>query len=75
MSKHQILGKSVRKLVQIGNAVGITLPAEYLKNHNLELGQSMEVCFNDVVMIEPLDLEKVRKVVERDDKEEGKSQV
>lgn len=74
MSEHQVLGKSIRKLVQIGNAVGITLPAEYLKAHNLELGQSMEVYFNDVIRVEPLNLEKIRKVLDRGDNEKRKSQ-
>jgi len=74
MSKHQILGKSVRKLIQIGNSIGVTLPTEYLKAHALKVGSSMEICFNEILRVEPLDLERIKKAVERGDDEERKSE-
>jgi antitoxin component of MazEF toxin-antitoxin module len=74
MSKHQILGKSVRKLVKVGNSIGITLPTEYLKAHNLKVGESMEICFNEILRVEPLNLERIKKAVERGDDEERKPQ-
>jgi antitoxin component of MazEF toxin-antitoxin module len=71
MSKHQILGKSVRKLIKVGNSIGITLPTEYLRAHNLELGGSMEICFDQILYVEPLNMEKIQQVVEQRRKEKG----
>jgi antitoxin component of MazEF toxin-antitoxin module len=72
MSKHQILGKSVRKLVKVGNSIGITLPAEYLRAHNLELGGSMEICFDRILHAEPLDLMKIQRALEHESEEKEK---
>jgi len=57
--------ENLRKLIQIGNTIGITLLAEYLKARHLKLGESMEIHFDEVICAEPLDLAKVRKAVER----------
>ena len=68
------MGKTLRKVLKVGNSIGVTLPKQFLTAHGLKLGDNLELLFNDVVMIQPLDLEKVRKAVERSDKEERKSQ-
>ncbi len=52
----------------------MTLPRKFLNAHGLKLGDDVELFFNDVVMIQPLDLEKVRKAVERGDNEKRKPQ-
>jgi len=74
MPEHKTLGKTIRKVVKIGNSIGVTLPRKFLDAHGLQLGDDLELCFNDIIRIEPLNLEKVRKAVERGDNEEGKSQ-
>lgn len=47
-------GKDVRKVVQIGNCQGVTLPKNFLKRHDLELGDQVEIVFNNVLKITPL---------------------
>lgn len=69
MTKHKVLGKTIRKIVKVGNSIGITLPREYLEAHNLKLGESMEICFNKILRVEPLNLEKIKQAVEHGNKE------
>jgi len=73
MPEHEILGKTVRKIVKVGNSFGVTLPRKFLNAHGLKLGDDLELFFNDVVMIQPLDLEKVKKVLDRGDDEKRKA--
>lgn len=68
------MGKAIRKVVKVGNSIGVTLPKKFLVAHGLQLGDDLELFFDDVVMIQPLDLEKVRKAVERGGNEERKSE-
>jgi antitoxin component of MazEF toxin-antitoxin module len=63
MKKHEALGKTVRRILQVGNSSGVTLPDEYLRAHGLKRGDLVEVTFNRKVLIEPLNLEELRRKV------------
>jgi len=74
MTKHKVLGKTIRKIVKVGNSIGITLPREYLEAHNLKLGESMEICFNKKILrVEPLNLQKIKQAVEHGNKESAEN--
>jgi antitoxin component of MazEF toxin-antitoxin module len=40
---------SKRKLITVGGSVGITLPAKFLKESQLKVGDQMAVVFDDVL--------------------------
>jgi len=72
MTKTECLGKDVKKIIQAGASLAITLPKAYLEAHGLKQGDFVEVYFNSVIHIEPLDLNQVKaklgKTTEREDK-------
>ncbi len=60
-------GKDLRRVLQIGESTGITLPAEYLKLNNIERGDKVEVVFSgEVVKVQPFNEEEIRKRVEEE---------
>ena len=59
-TKSEYFGKDVRKIVQVGRALAITLPRTYLQTHSLQQGDLVEVYFNKVIYIEPLNLNEVK---------------
>jgi antitoxin component of MazEF toxin-antitoxin module len=63
MGTREVLGKAVRRIVRVGNSSGVTLPNQYLKAHGLKHGDLVEVIFNRKVLIEPLNLEELRRKV------------
>ena len=52
--EHQFLGKDVRKIIQVGKCFAVTLPKEYIEEHELKLGDLLEINFNDALHIEPV---------------------
>lgn len=45
------------KIVQIGNAVGITLPAEWVREHGLKVGDRVYKVANSMITINPKPIE------------------
>ena len=39
-----------RKLVRQGGSIGVTLPAKFLKESRLNVGDTVEMAFNDIVI-------------------------
>ena len=54
------LGKAIKKIIQVGHCHAITLPREYLKAHNLKQGDFVEVFFNSIIHVEPLDMNEIK---------------
>lgn len=54
------MGKSIRKIVQIGECSGVILPKEYLERNDIERGDEIELVFNGIVKIKPIDEDKIR---------------
>jgi antitoxin component of MazEF toxin-antitoxin module len=49
------VGKTVKKLLKIGESAAITLPPDYLKKFNLEPGEDyVEIFYNDLLIVKPL---------------------
>lgn len=48
--------KSIRKIVQIGDASAVTIPPEYLRKQDLERGDEVNLFFSEsgVVLIKPI---------------------
>ena len=61
-------GKDVRRLFKLGHSLVITLPSEYVKKKGLKEGDLLEVYFDDVVYMKPVNVdeftEKIRKLKE-----------
>jgi antitoxin component of MazEF toxin-antitoxin module len=62
------VGKDVRKLFKLGGSLVITLPNEYVKRRSLKEGDLVEIYFDDIVYMRPVNvdefIEKIRKVKE-----------
>jgi len=55
------IGKTVKKLLKIGESAAITLPPDYLKKFNLEPGEDyVEIFYNDLLIIKPLPKRKLQ---------------
>jgi antitoxin component of MazEF toxin-antitoxin module len=53
----------IRKIVKFGsNSLAIILPTEYVKKKKLEKGKHVLVMYNDVLIIKPIDIEKLKEV-------------
>lgn len=46
MSEERKYGKSLRRVVQIGESLGITLPKDYVKKLGLKKGDVVELLFD-----------------------------
>jgi antitoxin component of MazEF toxin-antitoxin module len=61
--------KDVRRLVKLGYSLVIVLPSKYVKKKGLKEGDLMEIYFDDVVYMKPVDIkefaERARKIKER----------
>jgi antitoxin component of MazEF toxin-antitoxin module len=57
----EYLGKDVRKIIRVGDSAGVTIPKEYLEAHGLKIGDRMELNFNHILNIEPLNQAEIRK--------------
>ena len=57
----EYLGKDVRKIIRVGGSAAVTLPKEYLEAHSLKLGDKMELNFNHILNIEPVNRAEIRK--------------
>jgi antitoxin component of MazEF toxin-antitoxin module len=64
-SKHHVLGKAIRKVVRVGNSLALTIPPEYIKEHNIKKGDSFEICFDNVYHAEPLSIKEIQRKVEQ----------
>jgi len=66
--KDEKIGKDVRRLFKLGGSFVITLPNEYVKRRNLKEGDLVEIYFDDIVYMRPVNvdefIEKIRKVKE-----------
>nr|QBN22556.1 hypothetical protein [uncultured archaeon] len=68
------IGKKQRKIFKVGDSKVVSLPPEFLRQHDIKEGDEVEVLFNDIVQIEAVDEENVHKEMEsRDLKKEKKS--
>jgi len=54
MGEHKILGKAVNKLRRVGGSFVLVIPMNYVKTHELENGDSMEIFFDEILRIEPV---------------------
>lgn len=64
-NKSNNVGKSIRKIVQVGNASAITLPVDFFEKSDLERGDKVEIIFsNNILKIQPLEDEKIEKGIE-----------
>ena len=61
MSKPELLGKDIRKVLPVGDSLAVTIPKEYVEAHNIKKGDTMEVLFNEILHISPVNLEEIRK--------------
>jgi hypothetical protein len=70
MSEKEFYGKDVRRLIKLGDSLVISLPQEYIHHHNLKQGARVEIYYNDVVHLAPLDVHgiklKLGKVAEKE---------
>jgi antitoxin component of MazEF toxin-antitoxin module len=57
----EVLGKDVRKIIQVGGSAAITLPKEYLQAYGLKLGDKVELIFDSCIRIEPVRPEEIRR--------------
>jgi antitoxin component of MazEF toxin-antitoxin module len=61
-------GKDVRRLFKLGHSLVITLPSEYVKKKGLKEGDLLEIYFDDIVYMKPVNVdefsEKIRKLKE-----------
>jgi antitoxin component of MazEF toxin-antitoxin module len=55
------LGKDIRKIIRVGGSAAVTLPKEYLKAHNLKLGDKVEMNFNEVLHLEPVNVAEIKR--------------
>jgi antitoxin component of MazEF toxin-antitoxin module len=66
--KDEKVGKDVRRLFKLGGSLVITLPNEYVKRRSLKEGDLVEIYFDDIVYMRPVNvdefIEKIRKVKE-----------
>jgi antitoxin component of MazEF toxin-antitoxin module len=62
------IGKELRRVFKLGYSMAIVLPSEYVKKKGLKTGDLMEIYFDDVIYMKPVDVkelvEKARKVKE-----------
>jgi len=58
------IGKTVRKIGEISGSYMIFLPKEFIKEHGLKKGDYVEVYFNDMLHIIPVDKKRLEKAVE-----------
>lgn len=45
---------SIRKIIKVGNSLAITLPDEFVEDHNLQKGQTVIITFDDYLKLDPL---------------------
>jgi antitoxin component of MazEF toxin-antitoxin module len=55
--KHNKVGKHIRKVIPAGGSLAITLPADYVKAHDIKAGDKIELTYNDVFLGKPIKLE------------------
>lgn len=51
--------KDIRKLIKDGSSTVVTIPPEFLENNNLERGDQIELIYNGVLVVKPLDPEAI----------------
>jgi len=57
--------KTVRKNIQAGECVGITLPRRYLETHNLKRGDKVEILYtHHVLLVKPICADKIEREIE-----------
>jgi antitoxin component of MazEF toxin-antitoxin module len=64
MEKKRV-GKTVRSVIHLGDALAITLPNAYVRENNIKPGDKVEVLFNHVIVARPLREEKLKEVLEK----------
>ena len=71
--KHSI-GKTERKVINIGDSFGITLPKSFVETHGLKKGDKVLVYYNSLLLLEPQKgehiLEEIKTKLEKLKKEE-----
>ena len=55
------LGKDVRRIIRVGDSIGITLPPDYLRAHGLKVGDQIELTYNRIIRFEPISREEIRR--------------
>ena len=55
----------IRTIIQVGGSLAITLPMEYVKTHNIKIGDSIYILYNDYIYIKPINKEELAKKVEK----------
>jgi antitoxin component of MazEF toxin-antitoxin module len=57
----KVFGKDVRKVIQVGKALAITLPANYVKTNDIKLGDLIELEYNRKFHGQPVDLKEIQR--------------
>lgn len=52
MEKH--FGRAVRKIIQVGECSGITIPKEYLDANDLKRGDRVELVYSETLLLRPV---------------------
>lgn len=71
--KSETLSKDVRKVIPVGGSLAITLPAEYVKAHDIKPGDKIELTYNKVFLGEPIKTEVVKEKLIKAKEEEKES--
>ena len=45
--------KEVRKIIPTGNSVAVTIPKAYARYHDLKPGESVEIFYDDLLLVIP----------------------
>ncbi len=64
-------GKTTRKIVQVGECSGITLPKDFLETHGLKRGDRVELICNDVIVVKPIREDEIERELEREVRSHG----
>jgi antitoxin component of MazEF toxin-antitoxin module len=61
----KIEGISIRKVSTAGNSLTVTLPKEWTEIHGVKKGDSLEIIFDDMLYIRPIETAKLSERLER----------
>jgi bifunctional DNA-binding transcriptional regulator/antitoxin component of YhaV-PrlF toxin-antitoxin module len=60
-----IFGKSVRKVTNAGASLIISLPKEWADEHGIKKGDKLELVFDDMLYVRPLETAKLSERLEK----------
>jgi antitoxin component of MazEF toxin-antitoxin module len=54
-------GRDIRKIIRVGESAAITVPQQYMQEHGLKIGDKVELNFDGILNIEPIDENDIRR--------------